>query len=290
MGSGACSHVINQQDLPPGAVAANSPPVEVSHDANNSPIRRYGGDVTGGGGFPGPGGGGFPGPGGGGLPGQAPAEPVHFARDPELKFDRMFEDKVALNSLYAYTGKEGEKWMKLTRGYWMSRLPGNQGILDWAESLEGNEITDAVVSSTVHIEGGSIHMTYLDIVELGRAVWGFLNHCVGGAARERFDGSDQLNGLDAWRGLSHDIRKSHKVRKEQLRQLIKHVPAIKALEDVPSAIMAYDSRIKQYELVVGNCSGVFSYLRATPSSRIISRPQPLTCYSSAANSLRTSMS
>ena len=95
------------------------------------------------------------------MPATAP-----LTRDPELKFDRMFEDKVALNSFYAHTGKEGEKLSKTSRGYWLSRFPGIATILEWVEAQEGNEITDAVVSSAVHVEGKFIHMTYLDMQEL----------------------------------------------------------------------------------------------------------------------------
>ena len=46
MDSGACRHVINPEDLPPGAVPAGNPTGKVFHGANNSPIRRYGKVVT----------------------------------------------------------------------------------------------------------------------------------------------------------------------------------------------------------------------------------------------------
>ena len=44
--SGACRHVINPEDLPPGSVPAGNPDGKVFHGANNSPIRRYGKVVT----------------------------------------------------------------------------------------------------------------------------------------------------------------------------------------------------------------------------------------------------
>jgi len=95
---------------------------------------------------------------------QAPAfSQGPLTRDPDIKFDRLFEDKVALNPLYAYTGKEGEKWAKTTRGYWLSRFPGIQPILEWLEEQEGREITEAVVLSAV--EGGRfIHMEFYDML------------------------------------------------------------------------------------------------------------------------------
>jgi hypothetical protein len=46
MDSGACRHVINPEDLPPGAVPAGNPDGKVFHGANNSPIRRYGNVIT----------------------------------------------------------------------------------------------------------------------------------------------------------------------------------------------------------------------------------------------------
>ena len=46
MDSGACRHVINPEDLPPGAVPEGNPTGKVFHGANNSPIRRYGRAIT----------------------------------------------------------------------------------------------------------------------------------------------------------------------------------------------------------------------------------------------------
>ena len=46
MDSGACRHVINPEDLPPGSVPSGNPTGKVFHGANNSPIKRYGKVVT----------------------------------------------------------------------------------------------------------------------------------------------------------------------------------------------------------------------------------------------------
>ena len=68
------------------------------------------------------------GDGGGGdngwAPGPAPAgEERAFPHNSEVKWDRVFEDKVALSNTYLYEGTEGEKWQKTTRGYWLSKCP-----------------------------------------------------------------------------------------------------------------------------------------------------------------------
>jgi len=203
---------------------------------------------SGGGGDGGDGGGGG---GGGWTPGPVPAgEERVFPNNTEVKWDKVFEDKVAVSSTYTYEGTEGEKWQKTTRGYWLSKCPGVQNILGWAEALEGKELKESDMVEAL-ASGLFCDMDFTSMLQLSRAVWGFLNHCIKGKARDQFDAADTLNGLDAWRRLIHDIRKGRWVNKERLRLLVKNVKPITRLEDVPAAIMAYDKNIKAYELVVG---------------------------------------
>ena len=61
------------------------------------------------------------------------------------------------------------------------------------------------------------------MLQLSRATWGFLSQCIKGNARDQFDASDTLNGLNAWRRLTHDIRNGRRVNKERLRPLVKNV-------------------------------------------------------------------
>ena len=53
-----------------------------------------------------------------------------------INFGRIFDDKIASNILYAYDGiKEGEKWIKKTRGYFMTKCPELKPILDYVEGM-----------------------------------------------------------------------------------------------------------------------------------------------------------
>ena len=166
-----------------------------------------------------------------------------------IDYSRLFEDKVALTSTYAYAGGhnvDGESWRKTTRGYWMSRYPAVICLLDWAERREEKEITMQDLT-TAAMNGQFIGMEGSTPTRLSQCIWGFLNHCVTGDARAMFDGADVLNGLDAWRRIIHHIRKNRWVRREQLRKLIKHIPKIAKLEDIESTIITYDNNVKLYQ-------------------------------------------
>ena len=45
--------------------------------------------------------------------------------------------------------------------------------MEWAEEQEGKEITESVVDLVVKA-GKFIHMEYFDMINLSRAMWGFL--------------------------------------------------------------------------------------------------------------------
>ena len=168
-------------------------------------------------------------------------------------YNRLFEDKVALTLQYAYIGghsAEGEKWRKTTRGYWMSRLPVIKDLIDWAERQDTKEIN----SQTLMIAQQSGELSnpgQVDMTRLSQCIWGFLNNCVTGEARSFFDGADVLNGLDAWRRLVTDIHKNRWVRREQLRNLVRHIPKINKLEDIVAACTTFDNNIKLYQEASG---------------------------------------
>ena len=51
-------------------------------------------------------------------------------------------------------------------------------------------------------------MIELDIAEVSRAIWGFLNICLSGAARDVFEDAGIMGGLNAWRLLVYEFRSS----------------------------------------------------------------------------------
>ena len=59
-----------------------------------------------------------------------------------LDLNRIFDDKVALSTSYAYDGSShGEQWRRKVRGYWVSKCPALLPILNWAEEVDEQEIT-----------------------------------------------------------------------------------------------------------------------------------------------------
>ena len=165
-----------------------------------------------------------------------------------INWERLFDDKVALSSAYAYTGKNGEEWSVMTRGYFMTRLNGIGALLNWVENREHSEVTQEALDEAKR-DGHFIDLEGPDLPKISAKVWQFLNHCVSGDARHTFRGADQLNGLEAWRLLIIDFRKGIWFRKEHLRRLTKDVPAIAKLEDVAQAVSLYDQNVRDYETV-----------------------------------------
>ena len=121
-----------------------------------------------------------------------------------------------------------------------------KSLLDWAERQESKEI-DASSLTAAKLSGEFVDLDEGNATRLSQCVWGFLNNCVTGEARAIFDGADVLNGLDGWRRIVQDIQKNRWVRREQLRNLIKHVPKMNKLEDIAAAVITFDNNIKLYE-------------------------------------------
>ncbi len=67
-----------------------------------------------------------------------------------------------------------------------------------------------------------------------------------------FEQANMLDGLNAWRLVIYELRKSRWVRASQLRRITKNVPKCDRLEDVPGHIMRYEANIKEYVAVAGD--------------------------------------
>ena len=134
----------------------------------------------------------------------------------------MFDDKIASSPPYAYDGvKDGEKWLKKIRGYFMTKCPDLEPILDFAEGMSEQVITVDRMNAEA-AKGG--WMTEMSTGGLGQAVWGFLNTCLAGAARACFQAAEDLNGLDAWRLIALHIRRLQLVHAGQRRRVANNPP------------------------------------------------------------------
>ena len=87
-----------------------------------------------------------------------------------INFGRIFDDKIASNILYAYNGiKEGEKLIKKTRSYFMTKCPELRPILNFAEDMSEEVLA---VQHMINEAAKGKWMTELDMRGLGQAVWG----------------------------------------------------------------------------------------------------------------------
>ncbi len=164
--------------------------------------------------------------------------------------EKLFDDKVALADKYQFGGGDGgERWRVKIRGYWISKFPALQGILNWAENMDDKRITMGIVA-----ERSREHfwMTEASVPRLSELLWGFLNTCLTGEAHTCFEGADVLNGLDAWRLVVNDIQKGRLMRTAQLRKLIRNPPQIAKLEDVDRGITRFENIHREYASVVGD--------------------------------------
>ena len=207
----------------------------------------------GGGQRPGAGGAGPPGPGGGsGHGGAGPRQTGAKQHVGPANYDleKLFDDKVAMSETYRFSGGEGgERWRIKIRGYWISKFPALQAILNWAEDMGENKVTDEIVSArSLQHEW----MTEASVPRLSEVLWGFLNTCLAGEAHAIFEGADMLNGLEAWRLIVKDIQKGKNMRICQLRKIIKSPPQIAKIEDVDRGITKFENLHREYADVVGD--------------------------------------
>ena len=166
----------------------------------------------------------------------------------------MFDDKVALTERYTFAGGEGataEKWAKIIKGYWISKCHILDPVLKWVEEKDDKEITLQMITLAASSGEWMVDLTGIDLSTVSHAIWGFLNNCLKGEARETFDAAAILDGFNAWRLIMHDVRKSRWVRLQQLRKLVRNVPSITKIEDVVSGIAAFDATIKDYKAAGG---------------------------------------
>ena len=135
----------------------------------------------------------------------------------------------------------------MMRGYAGTRCKMMMVVMDWAESMDDQEITASMISYNVQ----NLWMTELNVIRLGEILWGFMNQCVSGEAREVFDQANLMDGFNAWRHLIYEMRNSSWVRIAQLRKLTKNVPRVTRIEDVSQHIMKYESNLKEYIAAAG---------------------------------------
>ncbi len=170
-----------------------------------------------------------------------------------INWAKLFDHKLADSLAYSYAGdKGGLSWAKKTRGYFISILPDLMPILDWAEKEKTAKISlERVVAET----GSCRWMIDCDTRKAGGAVWGFLSSALTGKAQLFFEGTDDLNGFDAWRRIMQHIHQGENVHKGQLRNLVKNPPSIRSLEEIPLGVIRFEKIMTDYKAAGGDVPG-----------------------------------
>ena len=81
---------------------------------------------------------------------------------------------------------------------------------------------------------------------LSMELWGYLNLNITGEARQVFENVEDLQGFEAWRKLVKGIRSKAEVRKLQLQGQVQRPAEAKRLSDVPKALEAWDTNMREF--------------------------------------------
>ena len=159
--------------------------------------------------------------------------------------DKLFDEKASSNAAHSYSGdtNEGVKWHKTVRGYFISRNKVLSPILDFIEKHELKEVTLGAMQAECDRQGWMIE----DLERLSEVLWGFLNGCLKGSAKETFELADDLDGFNAWRRVVQDIRKSRNIRLAQTRRAVRNPPAVKDTAHIGQAVKNFDAIHKAYK-------------------------------------------
>ena len=89
---------------------------------------------------------------------------------------------------------------------------------------------------------------------MSASIWGFMAKALSGPAKTIFEGSDDLNGLDAWRRVIVFISSGKGIQLEDMRRELKFIQlrAIPSLEQVEERIAEFINVHRRYEKIVGS--------------------------------------
>ena len=157
---------------------------------------------------------------------------------------KLFDDKIANSNEYTYEGGDsGDHWLAKARGYLVSKCTAMMPILKWAERFGDMAITKDKIEKEDTMQKW---FNDASLLQVGGALWGFLNLCLKKEALTCFKGATMLNGLDAWRRITNHARRGKNVRLDSLRKKVRNPEPIRRLEDVSVGIMKFENVISDY--------------------------------------------
>ena len=181
-----------------------------------------------------------------GRPAETPTinGPMGLLTKPETN---LFDDKLANQPGFGFDGhKGGPAWKTKLGNYFISKCPAARALLNWAEKFEGDSIPHSVLMEIASKPGSTMIPTLMD--SFNNQVWGFLSNCLSAEAQTIFRGSEDLQGIDAWRSVVRYIDHGKSIQLEQMRREMKthHLKPMKNLESVAIGIAEFELRLKEY--------------------------------------------
>ena len=155
----------------------------------------------------------------------------------------IFDDKIMLHSDFRYDGnKGGAAWKSRVERYFISKAPALRELLEWAESMDQEVITEALMVQAV-----SRRLDDEQALKVNAQLWGFLSGCFAGTAETMFKRAEVLNGVDAWRRIVRHVDHGKAIYLETLRREKNeiHQMLIKCLEAVEDGVANFENVMQE---------------------------------------------
>ena len=168
---------------------------------------------------------------------------------------RIFEEKTARDKQMAYDGnaEAGASWRSDVYDYFVSKWPDCEPWLRWSEDQGATAITREAIDEH---KRSDVEMTEIDPYVFGHHVWGFLQHCLTGSARQIFKAAKRQDGMNVWRQLVLEINSKTDCRRHSLRNKCQSQGQVTDVKRVKRAIADWEELYSQY-LDAGGSEMVF---------------------------------
>ena len=152
------------------------------------------------------------------------------------------DDNIA--SSMKYTDATRTEWVKTATNYLMSKAPEMRHYLQWAESFQGHEISDAQVRDRANSGVCSDHDPY----RLSFELWGHLNLCLHGAEKITSNNIEPGNGVDAWRRIVVPIGPRSEAQLHRTHKVVMTPSTSRRLGDALVEIEKWEGQVREYYL------------------------------------------
>ena len=158
---------------------------------------------------------------------------------------KIFEEKTARDKAMHYDGNVnvGAPWRSDVYDYFVSTWPDCEPWLRWSEEQASTPITPGLIDE--HKRSG-LAMTEVDPYVFNHHVWGFLQHCLTGTARQVFKRAKRQDGMNVWRELVLKINSKTECRQQMLRNKCQTQPQVNDNNRIEQAIADWEELYNQY--------------------------------------------